>query len=369
MTDHRKRRKAWDRGFSVKALATYEPRVKNKVDQFSSYIESNLGQSIDATAWSMFLSFDIMGNVGFGKEFNNLSTRIEHPAIKGVHDHMAIVGTLSHIPWLLNIASRIPGAASGFSSFFRWCGDEIEQKQKEWDMDKSPRDIVSWLLKSYVEKDISAAPSKAALHEDSRVVIVAGSDTTATTLASALYYLAKNPAILLKLQRHLDKVIPQGSKDWSYDKVKSVTYLDDIIQETLHLRPAILTGGHRVTPAEGIQVDEVYIPGDVNVFVPVQLIQTDERYYTDAKQFVPERWNERREMCSESAPFFPFSLGPYSCTGKNLAMMSLRISISTFAQLFHIQFSPDENGEAFVTETQDTFTTTLAPLHIQFLLR
>lgn len=168
---------------------------------------------------------------------------------------------------------------------------------------------MSWLLKAYVEKDVSAPPTEAALHEDSRVVIIAGSETTATTLASVLYYLAKNPAVLAKLQRQLDEAMPGGSNDWTYEKVKAVSYLDDVIQETLRLRPAVLTGGYRVTPAEGIQVDEVYIPGDVNVFVPVQRIQTDERYYVDPKNFVPERWNEKKEMCSEGAPFFPFVLG------------------------------------------------------------
>lgn len=50
-------------------------------------------------------------------------------------------------------------------------------------------------------------------------------------------------------------------------------------------------GGVIVLPAEGIQVDEdeVYISGNANVFVPVQRIQTDERYYVDSKQFVPKR--------------------------------------------------------------------------------
>lgn len=83
------------------------------------------------------------------------------------------------------------------------------------------------------------------------MVIVAGSETTATTLASTLYYLAKNPAILSKLQRHLDEGIPE---------------------ETLRLRPVLMTGDYRVTPAEGIQVGEMYIPGAVSVFVLVQLV-------------------------------------------------------------------------------------------------
>lgn len=104
--------------------------------------------------------------------------------------------------------------------------------------------------------------------------------------------------------------MPGGAKDWSYDKVKTVTFIEDIIHETLRLRPALLTGGYRVTPSKGLQVDEVYIPGDVNVFVPVQLIHTDERYYKEPKSFVPERWGERRdEMGTDDAPFIPFSIG------------------------------------------------------------
>ncbi|KAL4919422.1 cytochrome P450 [Aspergillus aurantiobrunneus] len=367
--DHRRRRKAWDRGFSIKALATYEPNIRAKADLLISHIEENGGRPIDATIWSMFLSFDIMGNVGFGKEFNNLSTGVEHPGIKAVHDHMAILGTMGHVPWLLNLISHLPGATSAMAEFFKWCEDEIVQKHKNWDINEHPRDVVSWLLKAYVEKDVSAAPTANALHEDSRAVLVAGSETTATTLASILYFLSKNPEVLVKLQRLLDEAMPGGSSEWAYDKIKDISYLDDIINETLRLRPAVMTGGYRVTPAEGMQVDEVYIPGDVNVFVPTQLIQTDERYYVDAKRFVPERWNEKKDMTHEGAPYFPFLYGPYVCPGKNLALMSLRISVSKLAQLYDINFAPGETGELFETKTLDTFTTTLPALHIQFVRR
>lgn len=54
-------------------------------------------------------------------------------------------------------------------------------------------------------------------------------------------------------------------------------------EETLRLRPVLIMGGYCVTPAETIQLGEMYVPGDVNVFVPVQLIQTDEGYYNDTK--------------------------------------------------------------------------------------
>ncbi|EKG20298.1 Cytochrome P450 [Macrophomina phaseolina MS6] len=361
---HKRRRRAWDRGFAIKALNTYEPRIADKVNQFIS--QASKIKIMDATAWSMYLSFDIMGDVGFGKDFGGIARGTEHPAIQGIHSHMEILGVGSHMPWLLNIASRIPGATAPYSRFFGWCAAEIEEKRKTWDPEAYPQDIVSWLLKAFVEKDPSASPSEDALHEDSRVVIIAGSETTATTLASILYFLAKHPEVLAKLQAHLDSVMPTPAH-WTYEKAKSVTYIDDVVNEAMRLKPALLTGGYRVTPSQGLQVDEQYIPGDTNVFVPIQLIQTDPRYYTQPNDFVPERFGERKgEMTTEGAPFIPFALGPYQCPGKNLAIMSLRISLSKIAQQFDISFAPGETGETFDNEALDTFTTSLPPVMIQF---
>lgn len=104
--------------------------------------------------------------------------------------------------------------------------------------------------------------------------------------------------------------MPNGAQDWDYEKVLAVQYVDDIIRESMRLKPPVLTGGYRVTPAEGLQVDEVYIPGDVNVFVPFQAIQTDERYWPQPLEFIPERWGERSEdMGTDDSLFIPFSAG------------------------------------------------------------
>lgn len=151
-------------------------------------------------------------------------------------------------------------------------------------------------------------------------------------------------------------------------------------------------------PSTGLQIDEVRIPGDVNVFVPAQLIQTDERYWVDAKEFVPERWGERRgevegnttastdrdnnnyssspsvasAAAASAPPYFPFSMGPYSCPGKNLAIMSLRITLSRVLLRFSVEFAEGEGEdgeERFEREMKDTFTTTLPPLKVRFRRR
>lgn len=93
-------------------------------------LNARAGMPVDITAWSMYFSFDLMGDVGFSKDFNSLASGTEHPAIKGIHDHMAVLGVLSNVPWLLNILGSIPGAAAGYTSFFNWCSNEIKEKEK-----------------------------------------------------------------------------------------------------------------------------------------------------------------------------------------------------------------------------------------------
>ncbi|KAF2845119.1 cytochrome P450 [Plenodomus tracheiphilus IPT5] len=365
--DHRFRRRAWDKGFSIKALSTYESRIKAKADMFRIQLSKNVGKPMDISAWSMFFSFDVMGEIGFGKDFSCLTSGVEHSAIKGVHSHMSMLGIMSTVPWLLNILGSIPGAAAGYAEFFSFCAGQIREKHKTWDAEEYPQDIMSWLLKAVKEKDISASPSAIALEDDARVMIIAGSETTATTLAGALFYLAKYPQKQRKLQQLLSQIIPGGYDHWSFDKVRSVSYIDDIISETLRLRPALLTGGARETPAGGIQIDETFIPGYTNVAIPVSLIQRDPRWWKQGEDFIPERFGEARiEMATNNAPYLPFSLGVYGCPGKNLAILSLRIALSMIAQCFDISLAPGESGEQFEKEVLDTFTVTLPPLQMVF---
>ncbi|CAN8104597.1 unnamed protein product [Discula destructiva] len=133
---------------------------------------------------------------------------------------------------------------------------------------------MAWLLKAIMDKEIFASPSEPALHEDSRVVIVAGSETTATTFACIFYYVSKYPAVQQKSQSHLGAAYGKEAL-WSYEKAKTVTFMDDIIHETLRFKPALLTGGYRFTPAEGITIDGTFIPGDTNIFIPVQPMDPD----------------------------------------------------------------------------------------------
>lgn len=121
-----------------------------------------------------------------------------------------------------------------------------------------------------------------------------------------MYYLAQDRRVLAKLQSILDAAFPNGSADWSYAEAKNITYVDHIINETLRLRPPVPSGLSRTTPPEGLQIDDVYIPGNTVVSISAHTIQRDPRYYEDPEAFYPERWEG---MSPETAPFLAFSRG------------------------------------------------------------
>ena len=199
------------------------------------------------------------------------------------------------------------------------------------------------------------------------------SDTTASTLANALFYLAKHTAVQLKVRRLLDESMPGGYSTWDYAAVREVTYIDDIVNETLRLKPPIIQGLPRETPNQGLQIGDVWIPGHVNVLVPTISIQRDARWWKEPNDFIPERWNERKdEMGTGDAPWLPFQRGLHHCAGKDVAYLTLRTAISAIVQNFDVRFAAEENEEskkAFDERFLSSMLMTPRPVHLIFTVR
>ena len=109
---------------------------------------------------------------------------------------------------------------------------------------------------------------------DSRLLIVAGSDTTATTLVYTFYHLAKTPAIVDKIRAELrEKGISNSSADFNVSQLQYCDYLNGVINETLRLHPPVPGGVYRNTPREGVVIDGKHLPGGVKTIGPHYTIQ------------------------------------------------------------------------------------------------
>lgn len=146
-------------------------------------------------------------------------------------------------------------------------------------------------------------------NDDGRLMIIAGSDTTASALAGFFYYLAANPRVQRKLQHILSEAFPAGDSAYTTAAAGEIPYVDAVINETLRLQPPVTLSLTRTTPKAGMTINGVYIPGDVTVSVPTYAVHRDGRYFERPEEFIPERWTDQPELVKDPKAFIPFSIG------------------------------------------------------------
>lgn len=59
-------------------------------------------------------------------------------------------------------------------------------------------------------------------------------------------------------------------------------------------------------------------------------------------------------------------LGPYSCVGKQLALMELRTVVALLVYQFDVKFAPGEDGSRLIDDSKDYFTITISDLDLVF---
>ena len=111
-------------------MKDYEPRVTRLTNMLIEGLRSNAGTSLNVVDWMNMYTFDVMGDVGFGKPWGMLEAGKIDPAIEKLHAAMAPLGLLGPIPWLLRLCTDLPGAASSLQGFMDWCWNQLEKKLK-----------------------------------------------------------------------------------------------------------------------------------------------------------------------------------------------------------------------------------------------
>ncbi|CAG7950259.1 unnamed protein product [Penicillium olsonii] len=375
--EHARRRRVWDHGFSTRAIRAYEPIVVKYAKQLVEVVERDLGSPIDMTRWFSYYAFDVMGNLAFGKSFNMIAEGKEAYFLKTIRTDMTNIGYLKHMPWIFPIVMNIPILNANNLKFWKWIESQFLERSAA---EPEQRDIFSWILDAY-KKGPQSTQDMLNLHGDGYLIVVAGSDTTSTTLSHLWFQLAGDKALVQKLQNELD-----GLDELSDESISKIGLLDAAIYETLRLHPVIPSGLQRLTPPEGMTIGQTYIPGNIIVQVPFYRMFRDPRAFEFPADFIPERWTTKPELVKNKSVFIPFNtgqfkrgvasckhadhnIGPWACVGRQLALMELRRVTAELLLRYDISLAPDKGNEAFLEDGRDMFTLAAAPLFLNFTKR
>ncbi len=235
--------------------------------------------------------------------------------------------------------------------------DELECDQEEDKELQSP--TMKLRRKDVTEQDIISTAV---------VILVAGFDTTGSTLSFLFYALAMNPDIQEKLQSEIDEAI-QGSSGsegkLAFAEIQEIEYLEKVILETLRRYPPVGVSFRECTEDYTFPGTQVKIRRGTEIQIPVLGIHMDERYFPEPERFDPERFTKEAKAARHPMAFMAFSHGPRMCLGMRFAMLEMKVAVVNVLRDYSVRACAETPTK--VTWKPDAVTSTsLEPLLVKF---
>ena len=172
------------------------------------------------------------------------------------------------------------------------------------------------------------------IRDEMITMLLAGHETTATSMAWVIHRLLQNPEVLATARAEVEAVIGNGATVPTAEQVAQLDYLDAVIKETARLNPAapmivrlletdLHIGGYEL-PAGSIAAPCIY------------LTHRRPDLWSDAEEFKPERFSARRV---DPYTFFPFGGGVRYCIGAAFATYEMKVVLARV--LSRVTLRPD----------------------------
>lgn len=332
--EHHIARKMLDHAFSPKALSEQEDMVIKYADMLMTAMneESRKGP-INLKDYYNWVTFDVLGELAFSESFGSVKNRKTASWVATILNQVKFLAydgaiyRVSPVLWKW-MPYFIPAdiTKAGVDHVNNSKAKILHRMEKG---DLARRDFSSYLF----EKKDELKLNDWNLAAYAQVLIVAGSETSATTLSAMTYYLCRNPAAYQKLK---DEVRGAFRTVSDISSVKAtLPYVNAVINESLRIFPPVPVGLSRITPKGGARVAGFFVPGGTTVAVHPWSVTHDPRNFKDPYAFAPERWLD--PVTDNLNASQPFLLGTRNCIGQNMAWMELRILVAKMVFLFDFE--------------------------------
>ncbi|KAJ6150089.1 hypothetical protein N7471_001288 [Penicillium samsonianum] len=168
-------------------------------------------------------------------------------------------------------------------------------------------------------------------------LMIAGSETTASVLTSANYFVLSHPQIYARLKEEV-RASFEREEDINIIAVNNCKYMIAVLQETMRIWPAIPSSLPRIS--HGCFIDGNWVPNGTKVGVHQWSSYRSELNFTRPEEFLPERWLEGENQQfkdDKKAAFQPFNVGPRNCLGMSFAKVELRMIFARLLWKFDME--------------------------------
>jgi len=162
--------------------------------------------------------------------------------------------------------------------------------------------------------------------------MLAGHDTTSTTLCYSLWALGHHPDIQ---ERVYAEVAALGDRELTTDDVPQLTYTVRVLHEALRLCPPG-SGTMRMLNEE-MTVDGYRVEAGTVAIVNFYAMHRSPTLWDAPERFDPDRFSPERSAGRNRWQYLPFGGGPRSCIGDHFAMLEATLALATVIRAVSVE--------------------------------
>lgn len=329
---HQRQRKLLIPPFHGERMRNYSQVIIEITNKVTQHWYS--GESFTLLPTMQAISFEVILKTVFGLKSGERYDKIKELLLEIMNPKNPLTQTLA---FLFPALQRDLGSWSPWGHFLELKKQldqavyvEIAERRENFDATRT--DILSMML---LALDEAGQPmSDEEIRDELITLLVAGHETTATSLAWALYWIHRFPEIKEKLLQEL------GTLEDVTDAtgVMKLPYLNAVCQETLRIYPVAMLMLSRLVKSPLKIGGYEFQPG--TLLVPsIYSIHHREDLYPNPKQFNPERFLDRQYAAHE---YIPFGGGNRRCIGMAFAWFEMKLVLATLLSQWKLELTTEE---------------------------
>jgi cytochrome P450 len=169
------------------------------------------------------------------------------------------------------------------------------------------------------------------------IMLLAGEDTTANTLAWMIHLLHRHPQALARARDEVLRHAPDPAA-FTSEQIGALDYLEACAHETMRLKP--VAPSLPVQAVKDTTIAGIEVPAETLVVGLMRHDALDDKYFPDAAAFKPERWlaggSSAAAASSAKRVSMPFGAGARVCPGRYLALMEMKLAMAMLLSSFEI---------------------------------
>lgn len=275
------------------------------------------GSRMDASQEMMQLTLRIAGEALFSQDLSRSAQQIAG-ALEELQVQMS-----QRFQSLLPLPPTLPTTRDRRFRHCRQILDEfaLQIVQQRRAQKERPHDLLTALLEAK-DPDTGAVMSDRQICDELITFLLAGHETTANTMAWALFLLSRHPDVRRRLEAEVDRQVTAGRSPQIED-LANMPLGERVINETMRLYPPVWAYGRRSYGPD--QFRGYTIGANQLITVAPYVLHRHPAFWPNPEGFDPDRFLEERPK----GVFVPFAAGPRQCIGNHFAMLEARLILAT----------------------------------------